>query len=83
MKFLDKWMGLEDIILREVTQSQKNTHCMHSLIKWILVQKLRIPKIQFTYHMKLKKKEDQSVDASVLLRRRNKILTGGRGGGGT
>jgi hypothetical protein len=26
--------------------------------------------------MKLKKKEDQSVDTSILLRRRNKILTG-------
>jgi hypothetical protein len=32
MKFLGKWMGLEDIILSEVTQSQKNTHDMHSLI---------------------------------------------------
>ena len=32
MKFLDKWMYLEDIILSEVTQSQKNTHDMHSLI---------------------------------------------------
>ena len=31
MKFLGKWMDLEDIILREVTQSQKNTHDMHSL----------------------------------------------------
>ena len=40
--------------------------------KWILVQKLRIPKIQFTNHMKFKKKEDQSVDASVLLRRGTK-----------
>ena len=30
--------------------------------KWILAQKLGIPKIQFTDHMKLKKKEDQSVD---------------------
>jgi hypothetical protein len=29
--------------------------------------------------MKLKKKEDQNVDASVLLRRGNKILMGGRG----
>jgi hypothetical protein len=29
--------------------------------------------------MKLKKKEDQSVDTSVLLRRGNKIITGGRG----
>ena len=27
--------------------------------------------------MKLKKKEDQSADASMLLRRGNKILTGG------
>jgi hypothetical protein len=32
MKFLDKWMDLEDIILSEVTQSQKNTHGMQSLI---------------------------------------------------
>jgi hypothetical protein len=32
MKFLGKWMHLEDIILSEVTQSQKNTHDMHSLI---------------------------------------------------
>jgi hypothetical protein len=29
---------------------------------------------------KLKKKEDQSVDTSVLLRRGNKIITGGRVG---
>jgi hypothetical protein len=26
--------------------------------KWILAQNFRIPKIQFTHHMKLKKKED-------------------------
>jgi hypothetical protein len=32
MKFLDKWMDLEDIIGSEVTQLQKNTHDMHSLI---------------------------------------------------
>jgi hypothetical protein len=30
MKFLGKWMKLENIILGEVTQSQKNTHGMHS-----------------------------------------------------
>jgi hypothetical protein len=69
MKFLDKWMDLEDTILSEVTQSQKNTHDMHSLI---LPQKLGIPKIQFAKHMKLKKKEDQSVDTSDLLRRGKK-----------
>ena len=73
MKFLDKWMDLEDIILSEVTQSQKNTHAMHITDKWILAQKLRIPKIQFAKYMKLMKKEDQSVDTSILLRRGNKI----------
>jgi hypothetical protein len=41
--------------------------------KWILAQKLRIPKIQFAKHMKLKMKEDQSVDTSLLLRMGNKI----------
>jgi hypothetical protein len=33
MKFLGKWMNLEDIILSEVTQSQKNIHEKHSLIR--------------------------------------------------
>jgi hypothetical protein len=42
---------------------------MHSLV----TQKLRLPKIQFAKHMKLKKKEDQSVDTLVLLRIGNKI----------
>ena len=32
MKYLDKWMDLKDIILSEVTESQKNTHDMHLLI---------------------------------------------------
>jgi hypothetical protein len=32
MKFLGKWMELEDIILNGVTQSRKNTHGMQSLI---------------------------------------------------
>jgi hypothetical protein len=31
MKFLDKMVNLEDIILSEVTQSQKSTHDMYSL----------------------------------------------------
>ena len=41
MKFLVKWLDLEGIILSEVTQSQKNSHDMCSL----LAQKLRIAKI--------------------------------------
>jgi hypothetical protein len=32
MKFLAKWMDLEGIILSEVTQSQKNSYDMYSLI---------------------------------------------------
>ena len=39
---------------------------------WILARKLRISKMQFAKHMKFKK-EDQSVDTSVLLRRGTKI----------
>jgi hypothetical protein len=36
MKFLDKWMYLEDIILSEVTQSQKKSLDVHSLISGYL-----------------------------------------------
>ena len=36
--------------------------------KRILAQKLRMPKIQFAKHKKIKKKEDQSMDTSFLLR---------------
>ena len=32
MKFVGKWVELEHTILSEVTQSQKNTHGMHSVI---------------------------------------------------
>jgi hypothetical protein len=38
-----------------------------------IAQKLRIPKIQFAKHMRLKK-EGQSVDTSILLRKGNNIL---------
>jgi hypothetical protein len=55
-------------------QITKEHTCYALTDKWILAQMLRIAKIQFTDHMKLKKKEDQSVGASVLLRR-GKILT--------
>jgi len=42
--------------------------------KWILAEKFELPKMQFTDHMKLKKKDDQSVDASLLLKRGNKNI---------
>ena len=60
MKVLGKWIELENIILSEVAQSHKE-HTWYALTKWILAQKLLIPKKQFINHRNLKKKEDQSV----------------------
>ena len=39
---------------------------------WILAQKLRIPKIQFAKHKKIKKSKEQNVNTSFLFRIRNK-----------
>jgi hypothetical protein len=47
------------------------------MMKCILTQNVRMPKIQFAKHMKIKKKEVQSVDTSFLLRMGNKIPMGG------
>ena len=44
--------------------------------KWILAQNFVVPKTQFTDHMKLKKKKDQSADNLDFLRRGNKIPMG-------
>jgi hypothetical protein len=60
-------MYLEDIILSEVTQSQKNTHDMPSLISGYYPRSLAYPRYNLQKNMKLKK-EDQSVDTSFLLR---------------
>ena len=40
-------------------------------------QKLGIPKVQFTNHRKLKKKEDHSVDTSLHLRMGEQNTNGG------
>ena len=75
MKFLSKWVELENIILSGNPVTKEHPWYTHT-DKGILAQKHRLPNIQFTDHMKVKKKEDQSMDASVLLRKGNKILTG-------
>jgi hypothetical protein len=74
MKFLGKWLDLEGIILSEVTQSQKNSIDMFSLISGYYPRNLEYPryKIQFAKHIKFKKNEDQSVDTLPLLRIGNK-----------
>ena len=40
LNFEGKWMELENIILSEVTHSQKNTHGVHSLISGYYSQNL-------------------------------------------
>jgi hypothetical protein len=77
IKCLGKWMELESIIPSELNQSQTEHTWYIFTDKWILAPKPRIPKIQFTELMKLKKTENQTVDVSVLLRRGTKILIEG------
>ena len=74
LKFLGKWMDLEGIILSEVTQSQKNSHDMYSLISGYYPRNLEYPryKIQFAKHMKLKKNKEQSVETLPILKIGNK-----------
>jgi hypothetical protein len=74
MKFLGQWMDLEGIILSEVTQSQKKSLDMHSLISGYYPRNIEYPryKIQSAKHMKLKKNEDQNMHTLPLLRIWNK-----------
>ena len=44
MKFLDKWMEVENIMLSEVTQSQKNTHVVHLLIRGYYPRSMEYPR---------------------------------------
>ena len=43
LSFADKWMELENIILSEVTQTQKNTHVIYSLISGYWPQSSQFP----------------------------------------
>jgi hypothetical protein len=74
-------------ILRQIDRTRKyypkwdnpvtKVHTWYVLTdKWILAQTFGILRIQFTDHIKLRKKKGQSVDSSILLRRGNKIITG-------
>jgi hypothetical protein len=68
MMNLGKWIELENIILSEATQLQKNPHGIHSLISEYYPQTPK--KVRYNSQ----KTKDQSVDALVLLRRRTKFL---------
>jgi hypothetical protein len=72
------WERPSSFLTKKICNPITKEYRGHALTdKWILAQKLRIPKIQFAKHMKLQKKEDQSVDTSFLLRMVNKIPMNG------
>ena len=60
LKFAGKWMELEETILSEVTQSQKDKHGMHSLIYGFIEQK--ITSLQSTLPEKPGNKDDSKRD---------------------
>ena len=62
MNLVGKWIELENIVLSEVTQTQKDVHGNLLTDKWILAKKFRIPMIPFIDHRKHIKKEGPSVD---------------------
>jgi hypothetical protein len=73
MNFAGRWIELENIILNEVTQTQKDMHGMYvSIDKWILAKMFIVPIIQLTVYRKLNKKESPSVDIWNPLRRETK-----------
>jgi hypothetical protein len=52
-------MELENVILREVTQTQKNIHGMYSLISGYYLKKYRIPRIKSMEFKMVKKQKAQ------------------------
>ena len=66
MKLSGKWMELENIILSEVTQTQKNTCDMYS-VRSGYNKPICSENPQPKDHMELKKKEGQNVESSILI----------------
>jgi hypothetical protein len=60
MKFLSKWMYLENIILSEVTQSQKNSLDMHSLISGYWPRKLEYPRYNLQNTRKSRRRKNNT-----------------------
>jgi hypothetical protein len=82
LSFAGKWMEVENIILSEVTQTQKDIHGMYSLISGYLSKKI-VENSHDTAHrtQKFNKLKNPSEDASVPLGGRRKQPQGGRKGG--
>lgn len=71
-------MELENIVLREVSQTLKDIHNM-SIDKCILAKKYRKPRVQPTDHKKYNKKKGSNECASIPCRMGNKKVMGDRG----
>jgi hypothetical protein len=63
MKLLGKWMDLEDIILGEVTQSQKKSLDMHSLMRGYYLRNLEYPR----YNLQNTRKSRRKTNVWILL----------------
>jgi hypothetical protein len=63
MKFAGKWMELENIILSEVIQTQKDMHGYVLTYKWTSAIRYRIAVLHSTDTKKLNNKEGPKEDA--------------------
>jgi hypothetical protein len=82
LSFAGKLMELENIILSEVTQTQKGIHGIYSLINGHYPpKKFWIPKLQSTELKKVNKLKCPSEDSSVSLGRRMQSQVGREGPG--
>jgi hypothetical protein len=79
LRISDKWMELENIILSEVTQTQKDMHDRYSFIRGYWAKKHRIPRIQSIEH-NTNKTKGPCEDASIPLGRVKKAIIAGQGG---
>ena len=80
MKFAGKMDGIWKYHLDWIKPDPKgHTWYVISTDRWILAPKLRIPTIKLSDNMKLNKKECQSTDTSIPLRRGKQIILGGSG----
>ena len=83
LSFAGKWMVLENIILSEVTQTQKDMHGMYSLISGYKPKKKKVQNTQDTVHRTQKGQQAESAqvrDTSVPLGREKKAITSRDGG---
>jgi hypothetical protein len=76
MSFADKWMEVENNILSEITQTQKDMHCMYSLISEYFPKSTEY----IGYNLQnLTSRKAQMRMLQSLLGRGKKIIKGGRG----